>query len=116
MQNSNSIDDYIKKYPVNVQEILQKFREVIKKQSPQAIEVISYGVPTFKLNGKNLVHFAAFKDHYSFFPTSSPRQVFKKELSKYAGGKGTIIFPLDIEIPWDLIKKITEFRVKELSK
>lgn len=101
-------------YPEDIQKILERFRVVIHSVAPAAGESISYGIPTFKLNGKNLVHFAAFSDHYSFFPTSSPRAHFK-ELEKFKGGKGTIIFPLEEELPWDLISKITEFRVKEVS-
>lgn len=116
MQSCKNIDEYISNYPKDIQEILEKFRFIIRSIAPKANETISYGIPTFKLNGKNLVHFGGFKDHLSFFPTSSPRTVFKKELSKFKGGKGTIIFPLDEEIPWNLIKKITKFRVQEVSK
>jgi len=84
----------------------------IKKSAPQAEETISYQMPAFKLNG-NLVYFAAFKDHIGFFPTSSGVAAFKKELSKYATSKGTIRFPLGKPIPFDLVRKIVKFRVKE---
>jgi uncharacterized protein YdhG (YjbR/CyaY superfamily) len=115
MKNVTTIDDYIKDFQEEIQKNLEKFRKIIHDLAPTATESISYGVPTFKLNSKNLVHFAAFSDHYSFFPTSSPRAHFK-ELEKYKGGKGTIIFPFNEDIPWDLVKKMTEFRIKELSK
>ncbi len=107
-----TIDEYIEAFPKDVQIILQKMRQTIRKVAPEAEETISYQIPTFKLNG-NLVHFAAFKDHISFFPTSSARIEFKKALSKYKGGKGTIQFPMGEQIPYDLVKKIVIFRRKQ---
>ena len=107
-----TIDEYISKFPSNVQEILEKLREAIRASAPGAEEAISYQIPTFKLNG-NLVHFAAFKDHIGFFPTSSGKEAFKKELSQYKGGRGTVQFPLDQPIPYDLVRKIVRYRVKE---
>lgn len=99
-------------YPKDVQNILKKMRQVIRESAPKAEEEISYRIPTFRLNG-NLVHFAAFKDHISFFPTSSARVAFRKELSKYKGGRGTIQFPIDKPIPYGLVRKIVKFRVRE---
>jgi uncharacterized protein YdhG (YjbR/CyaY superfamily) len=90
-------------------------RTTIKKAAPNAQEAISYGIPTYKLNG-NLVHFGAFKDHISFFPTSSGTAAFKKEISKYKVSKGTIQFPLDKPVPFGLITKIVRFRVRENVK
>ena len=112
MRKFNTIDEYISLFPKNIQEILEKIRHTIKKSAPQAEETISYQMPAFKLNG-NLVYFAAFKDHIGFFPTSSGVAAFKKELSKYATSKGTIRFPLDKPIPFDLVRKIVQFRVQE---
>jgi len=107
-----TIDDYIASFPKNVQEILEGMRRMIRESAPQAEEAISYGIPTFKLNG-NLVHFAAFKNHIGFFPTPTPIVAFKKELSPFKQSKGTVRFPLDQPIPFDLVKKIVKFRVKE---
>jgi len=107
-----SIDEYIKKYPKDIQAILQKIRVTIKRAAPDAKEAISYQIPTFKLGG-NLVHFAAFIEHISFFPTSSGVEKFKKELEVFETSKGTIRFPLEKPIPYSLISKITKFRVKE---
>jgi len=107
-----NIDEYISTFPKNIQTILQELRQVIRDVAPEAKEVISYQIPTFKLNG-NLVHFAAFKDHISFFPTSSGVEAFKRELSDYETSKGTIRFPLDKPIPFDLIKRIVKYRVEE---
>jgi len=107
-----TMDEYIVSFPKDVQAILENMRRVIREAAPQAEEAISYGIPTFKLNG-NLVHFAAFKNHIGFFPTSTPIVAFKKELSSYKQSKGTVRFPLDQPIPFDLVKKIVKFRVKE---
>lgn len=109
-----TMDEYIKTFPPDVQKILEKMRQTIQKAAPEAEEAISYQMPTFKLNG-NLVHFAAFKKHIGFFPTSSGVAAFKKELSTYATTPGTVQFPLDKPIPYDLVTKIVLFRRKENS-
>lgn len=107
-----TIDEYISIFPENVQEILKKLRQAIRESAPKAKEAISYKIPTFKLNG-NLVHFAAYKKHIGFYPTPSGIEAFKMELSPYEASKGTIKFPLDKPIPYELVKKIVKFRVKE---
>ncbi len=106
-----NIDDYIRRQPKEIQVILKKMRETIRKAAPKAEETISYQMPTFK-QGRNLVHFAAFKDHVSFFPSSSGVAYFEKELGKYKTSKGTIQFALDKPIPYGLITRITRFRVR----
>ena len=109
----NNIDQYIETFPKNVQKILKKIRQIITESAPKAVETISYQIPTFKLNGYNLVHFAAYKNHIGFYPTPSGIEAFKNHLSQFELSKGTIKFPIDKPIPYDLIKKIVEFRVKE---
>jgi uncharacterized protein YdhG (YjbR/CyaY superfamily) len=108
----NTIGEYIGTFPEDVQRILEKMRQTIRDAAPEAVEAISYQMPTFKLNG-NLVHFAAFKNHIGFYPTPSGIEAFKKELSQYPGAKGSVQFPLDKPVPYDLVKRITLFRVKE---
>ena len=110
-----NIDQYINTFPKDVQNILQKLRQIIRMATPEAIESISYQMPTFKLNGKNLVHFAAWKNHIGFYPTPSAIEKFKKELSAYKWAKGSVQFPIDKPIPYDLIEKIVIFRIKELE-
>jgi len=111
-----TVDEYIASFPENVKSILQELRQVIRDAAPEAQEVISYQMPAFKLNGI-LVWFAAFKNHVGFFPKMSAIEAFKKELSSYEVSKGTIRFPLDKPIPFDLVRKIVKYRVKEnLSK
>ncbi len=108
----HTIDEYIGTFPKDVQLVLQKLREIIRKAAPGAEEAISYQIPTFKLHG-NLVHFAAWKNHIGFYPTSSGVKVFKEELSRYEMTKGSIHFPLDKPLPVQLISKLVKYRVME---
>lgn len=110
----NTMDEYIAAFPKNIQDILERLRRVIRESAPESDETINYGIPTFKLNG-NLVHFAAFKRHIGFYPTPSAVVAFKKELSPYKQAKGSVQFPIDQPIPFDLVKKIVRFKVKENS-
>jgi uncharacterized protein YdhG (YjbR/CyaY superfamily) len=112
MQKPTTIDEYIAEFPADVQVILQKVRDVVKTAVPQATEAISYGMPTFKLEG-NLVHFGAFKEHLGFYPIPSGLEQFKAELAPYNGGKGSVQFPYNQPIPYDLISKIAQFRATE---
>ena len=106
------IDDYVGRYPTEVQRLLTQMRLTIKKAAPQATEKISYGIPTFALEG-NLVHFAAFKNHIGFYPTPSAITAFSKELSSYKCSKGAVQFPLDEPLPLTLVSRMVKFRVKE---
>ncbi|MCD9025034.1 iron chaperone [Cohnella silvisoli] len=107
-----SIDEYISKFPPEVQEILNTLRKYIKELAPDATEKISYQMPTLALHG-NLVHFAAFKNHIGFYPASSGVNAFKDELSEYKWAKGSIQFPIEKPLPYELISKIVQFRVAE---
>jgi uncharacterized protein YdhG (YjbR/CyaY superfamily) len=107
-----SIDEYIATFPEEIQKILEELRATIKAAAPGAEERISYQMPTFALKG-NLVHFAAWKNHIGFYPTSSGTQAFKHELSIYEGAKGSVKFPIEEPLPLDLISKIVKFRVAE---
>jgi len=110
-----TIDEYIRTFPEDVQTILEKMRVTIREAAPEAKEAISYQIPTFRLNG-NLVHFAAYKHHIGFYPTSSGIEAFKDELSPYKSAKGSMQFPIDKPVPYDLVKKIVTFRVEENLK
>lgn len=107
-----SIDEYIRSTPPAVQGKLRAIRAAIKEEAPDAIEKFSYQMPTFALNG-NLVHYAAFKNHIGFYPAPSGIEHFTDELARYQTSKGAIQFPLDEEIPLDLIRQIVRFRVQE---
>jgi len=107
-----SIDEYIESFPKEVQEILRKLRFVIKDAAPDAEEKISYRMPTFYQKG-NLVHFAAYKKHIGFYPAPSGIQAFKNELSAFKGAKGSVQFPIDKPLPYQLIGKVVRFRVAE---
>lgn len=114
MATNNPIDEFIADYPRETQALLRQLRSTIKKAVPNAEEVVSYGIPTFDLHGRHLVHFAAFKNHIGFYPTPSGIEEFKKELSEYKSAKGSVQFPIDKPLPLGLITKIVRFRVKEI--
>ena len=109
-----TMDEYIADFPPKVQKILNKVRATIRKAAPGAQETIKYQMPTFTLNG-NLVYFAAFKEHIGFYPIPTGIEKFQKELAIYKQGKGSVQFPLDQPIPYDLISRIVKFRVEENS-
>lgn len=110
------IDDYIAGFPSNVRKILQKIRTTIQAAAPHATEAISYQIPTLKLNGKNLIHFAAFKHHVSVYPAPRGADEFKDELAEYKGGKGTVQFPLDQPVPYKLIERIVKFKLAKFEE
>lgn len=115
MQTSNptqTIDQYISRYPENVQTILQKIRTMIKDLYPEAGEKISYGIPTLTLNGKYFMYFAAFPHHISVYPIPPVPESFQKKIEPYIKGKGTLQFQLSEPIPYDLIKELATYAKK----
>ena len=110
-----TVDEYIATFPKEVQHKLEQIRKTIKEAAPEASELISYGMPGYKLYKKPLVYFAGYKSHIGFYATPSGHSEFSVELSKYKHGKGSVQFPVDQPIPFDLIKRIVEFRVNENS-
>src|SRR5947199_3478599 len=108
-----TIDEYIGSFPRNVQRVLEKLRAAVREATPEALESISYDMPTFKLNGERLVYFSAWKNHIGFYSIPKGNEAFKKKLSPYAGEPGSLRFPLDKPIPDDLVKKIVILRIKE---
>jgi uncharacterized protein YdhG (YjbR/CyaY superfamily) len=109
------IDEYIAQFPEDVQQILVKIRAVIKESAPEAVEKISYQMPGFYLNGF-LVSFAVWKHHIGFYPRSSGMEASIEELSAYKGTKGSVHFPLDKPMPYELIGKLVKIRVAENLK
>ncbi|HRG67665.1 MAG TPA: DUF1801 domain-containing protein [Saprospiraceae bacterium] len=110
-----TVDEYIASFPKSTQEILKKIRKTVKTKASGAIEGISYGMPAYKLNGKSLVYFGGYKNHIGFYATPSGHASFQKELANYKQGKGSVQFPLDQIIPYDLIGQMVEFRVEEVN-
>ncbi|MBK6933495.1 MAG: DUF1801 domain-containing protein [Saprospirales bacterium] len=109
---SKSIAEYTARFPEDIREILENIRLTIRAAAPDAVETISYQMPTFTLYG-NLVHFAAHKKHIGFYPAPSGIAAFISELSTYKHAKGSVQFPLDQPIPYDLIGRIVQFRAQE---
>ncbi|MBK5272107.1 MAG: DUF1801 domain-containing protein [Bacteroidia bacterium] len=112
LKPAKTVDEYIKKCPLEVQVVLQKLRKTIKAAAPGSEEMISYMMPAYKYKGV-LVYFGAYKTHIGFYPTAGGIAAFMKELSRYELSKGTIRFPVDKPLPFDLISKIVKFRVKK---
>jgi uncharacterized protein YdhG (YjbR/CyaY superfamily) len=110
--SSAVIDDYIAGFPRDVQEILEKTRKTIRRAAPDADEAIKNQIPTFVLNG-NLVHFAAFKNHIGLYPSPTGMIEFQDELSAYKAVRGSVRFPLSEPMPFDLIRRLVEYRVAE---
>jgi uncharacterized protein YdhG (YjbR/CyaY superfamily) len=107
-----TIDEYILQFPLEVREILNSLRRVIKESAPEAQEKISWQMPTYVLHG-NLVHFAAHKNHIGFYPGPSGIETFKNELSEYKNSKGAVQFPIGKPMPYELVSRIVKFRVAE---
>jgi uncharacterized protein YdhG (YjbR/CyaY superfamily) len=108
---ASSIDEYIAEFPAETQAVLKELRALITAAAPDAVETISYAIPTFDLNGKHLVHFAGYARHVGLYPAPSGLEAFKEDLRPYKSGKGSVQFPLDRPLPTDLIRRIVEFRV-----
>ena len=114
MTKFSTIDEYIAAQDDDRKPVLQQFRKIIKAAAPKAEEVISYGMPAFK-QGSVLVYFAAMKEHYGFYPTSKPMEVFKDKLKPYKTSKGAIQFLVDKPLPEKLITEIVKYRLKEVA-
>ena len=110
------IDEYLESVNSSQRKVLEHIRRVIKQTVPDTEEVISYGMPTFKYKGKNLIHFAAFKDHLSVFPTVEPMDHLSEKLKPYRTGKGTLQFAEDAPLPDELIKELVLIRKQIIDK
>ncbi|MFM6995152.1 MAG: iron chaperone [Sediminibacterium sp.] len=108
-----TVDEYIQSFPKKTQVHLKAIRKIIKSTAPEAVELIAYKMPAYKYNKKPLVYFAGYEKHIGLYATPSGHAKFKKELSKYKQGKGSVQFPIDEPMPIELIKQIVEFRRSE---
>lgn len=112
---ADAVGAYISRFPPETQRVLQDLRALIAAAAPDAVEKISYGIPTFDLHGHHLVHFAAYEKHVGFYPTSGPIAAFRHELEPSRVGKGSVQFPLDRPLPTDLLQRMIAFRLEEAS-
>lgn len=108
-----TIDEYIRSSSVDVQLILEEVRRTIREAAPAAGETIAYQMPTFTLDGKYLVHFAAWKNYISLYPTPTGDPAFEQEIAPYRAAKSTVRFPLGKPIPYDLIGRLVSLRVQQ---
>ncbi len=112
----DAIEEYGLSFPKKVQTILKKLRRIVKDKAPDALEGMSYGMPGYKTNGKPLIYFAAYKNHIGLYATPKGHEAFSKDLAKYKQGKGSVQFPLDEPMPYELIERIVALRVKQNSE
>lgn len=110
-----TIDDYVAEFPAETQAVLEEIRSIIRAAAPEATETISYAIPTFDLKGRHLVHFAGFPHHIGFYPTGKGAEAFQEEFSAYKTGKGSVQFPLGTPLPTDLIRRVVEYRVGQVT-
>ena len=110
-----TIDEYIAAFPAATRQVLDEIRAIIRAAAPGATETISYAIPTFDLHGQHLVHFAGYARHVGLYPAPSGMAAFREELAPYQSGKGSVRFPLDRPLPTDLVRRIVEFRVREVG-
>jgi uncharacterized protein YdhG (YjbR/CyaY superfamily) len=111
--SAKTIDEYIAGFPEETRAVLQEMRTIIAAAAPDAIETMSYAIPTFDLHGRHLVHFAGYESHIGFYPAPSGIAAFKDELKPFKSAKGSVQFPLDRPLPADLIRRMVAFRVEE---
>lgn len=119
MKNTfKNIDEYILLFPIEVQEKLMGLREFIHAQVSGLEEYIGYQMPAFKYKGKPLVYFAAYKQHIGFYPGAEGIKKFEKDFKdrKYTYSKGAVQFPIDLNIPFDLVKKIIDVKIQEIEQ
>lgn len=110
------VDEYIASYDTSIQELLRQMRRTVLDAVPDADEVIGYGIPSYKLNGKYVLHFGGSKDHIGLYATPDGHAKFESELALFKRGKGSVRFPLDQPLPLDLVRRIAEYRAEEIRK
>lgn len=108
-----TLDEYISTFPEDIQAILEKVRQTIRKAAPEAVEIISYNMPAFDLHSRHLVFFAGWKHHISLYPLPAGDEAFQLQLSHYKRAKGSIQFPFNKPIPYELTEKIVTFLMVE---
>ncbi len=110
-----TVDAYLNSFPEEIQAVMRDIRKTILEAAPEATESISYGMPAYKLNGKPLVYFAAFKNHIGLYATPTGHSAFEKALSAYKQGKGSVQFPLEQPMPLELIREIVRYRKNKIT-
>lgn len=110
-----TIDEYIGTFPADIQAILEKVRQAIRKAAPEVAETMSYGMPTFDLNGKHLVFFAGWKHHISLYPLPAGDEAFQQQIAQFKRAKSTLQFPLAHPIPYDLVENMVTLLMMEQS-
>jgi len=113
MNKYNTIDEYISSFPENTKNILENIKHTYKKIAPECDEYFGYGVPAIKINNKNIIYFAAFKNHIGIYPSPSTIIFFKNKLKEYKTAEGTIQFPINNDFPYNLLEEIIKHNIKK---
>lgn len=117
MAKYQDVDEYMAQLPDDRRAVMEELRGTIRSAAPEATEAISYNMPSFRLDGRFLVSYEAYKRHYSLFPwTDGMLAALGEEMKPYAVGKGTIRFPADKPIPFELVRRIIEIRNREVAQ
>lgn len=115
-KTARDIDEYIGWFDGDVRARLERVRSTMHAAAPGAGEKISYAIPTLTVDGRPLIYFAGFEHHISVYPVPRENPAWKKELATYDGGKGTLRLPHAEPVPYDLIERLTKFRLNELRR
>ena len=107
---SSNVDEYIEQFDGIVRERLETIRSLLRSELPDAVESISYGMPTYKLQGHPVVYFAGYPKHIGFYATPNGHEAFANDFARYKQGKGSVQFPHDRPLPIGLIKRVALFR------
>jgi uncharacterized protein YdhG (YjbR/CyaY superfamily) len=111
---AQTIDEYIAGFPEQTRRALEEVRAAIREAAPDAVETVSYAIPTFDLRGRHLVHFAGYERHVGFYPSPDGIAAFAAELAGFQSAKGSVRFPLDAPLPLDLVRRMTAYRVEQV--
>lgn len=111
---AQTIDEYIAEFPEETRRALEEVRAAIRETAPDAVETMSYAIPTFDLDGRHLVHFAGYAHHVGLYPGADGIAAFADELTGYRSAKGSVQLPLDAPLPLDLVRRITAYRVERV--
>lgn len=112
-KHPTTVDEYLQSFPDDVRAILEKTRQAIRRAAPDAIETMSYGIPTFDLNGNHLVFLAGWKRHISVYPLPAGDSAYQLDIAPYKKVRSTLRFPLDRPIPYDLVERTVTLLQRE---
>jgi uncharacterized protein YdhG (YjbR/CyaY superfamily) len=112
MAKFTTVDEYVASFPPETRSVLEEVRRAMRKAAPGTVETISYGIPTLTLNGRYVIYFAGWKRHIAIYPIPVGDETLERDIAPYRAAKGTLHFPLDKPIPYDLIERLTDAAIR----